>query len=436
MIEEPFFSIVMPTYGRGRHIRPSIESVLGQSFRDFELIVVGDGCTDDTEAVVRSFPQAITWRNLPRNSGSQSFPNNEGIRTAHGRWIAYIGHDDIWAPHHLAQLARIAATELADFVVSGCVFHGPKGSDDYYVTGLFAEPDAALRHFCPPTSIAHRRDVTARIGGWRDPLKVKAPADNEFLLRAARAGLRFASTGEVTVHKFAAGNRYLSYLRVGSGEQRELLQSLRQPAGFDVDAIVRKSKANGQYMVFEYGDYSGHPDGYLFEQNRKRKGITRPALRPLLDRTVIGQTDEPRGSDWHELETDANGRRYRWSGPNPQPKILIPYTGRRARLVIEVVAKNPRLNIEEVALHAEERPVACWTEAGSASGFRLLADIPLSRADYTVLTLNAPTFRPVDLGRGDDRRKLGIGVGDTVLEPLKPRLQRLFWPLARRRPND
>jgi len=55
MRENPFFSIVLPTYARGDHIKPTIASLLSQTYGDFELIVVGDGCTDDTEAAVRSF---------------------------------------------------------------------------------------------------------------------------------------------------------------------------------------------------------------------------------------------------------------------------------------------------------------------------------------------------------------------------------------------
>jgi glycosyltransferase involved in cell wall biosynthesis len=453
MAENPFFSIVLPTYGRGRHIRPSIESVLGQSFGDFELIVVGDGCADDTETVVRSFPpEQIRWLNLPHNTGSQSFPNNEGIRASGGRWIAYIGHDDIWAPNHLERMFRTAASsERLDFVIGGCVFHGPKGSDDYYVTGLFDGAEAPFRHFFPPTSISHRRDVTERMGGWRDPYTVKCPADNEFLLRAAHAGMRFASTGEVTVHKFAAGHRYMSYLRVSSDEQRELLRSLTRSRGLDVDGIILKSKINGQYMLFQYGDYSSHPAGYLFEQNLKRKGISRPALRPLIDRVRIEQTDEPRGLDWHDVESrrkqyrywglefwalywlgvKSEDKRYRWSGPNPRPKFLIPYTGSLARISIEVVFKNPGVRNDELLLYVEERPAECKIKRGAAGVFHLVADIPLQAADYTVLTVNAPTFRPIDLGLGEDRRKIGIAVGDIVIEPIAARSGLRSWLTSR-----
>jgi glycosyltransferase involved in cell wall biosynthesis len=434
VIENPYFSIILPTYGRGHHIKPTIESVLDQSYRDFELIVVGDGCLDDTETAVRSFPhEQITWLNLPDNSGSQSVPNNEGIRLSRGRWIAYIGHDDIWAPEHLERIFRtIASSETLDFVVSGCVFYGPKGSDDYYVTGLFDDAKAPFQHFCPPTSISHRRDVTTRMGGWRDPRTVKCPADNEFLLRAAHSGLRFASTGEVTVHKFAAGHRYMSYLRVSSDEQRELLFSLTHSPGIDIDGIIRKSKANGQYMIFQYGDYSSHPEGFLFEQNLKRKGMSRPPLRLLLSRSLIEQTDEPRGLDWHDVES--NGKRYRWSGPNPRPKILIPYAGRFARISIEILFKNPGVHIDELLLYVDERPAKCKIKTSWAGVFYLVADIQLQSADYTVLTLNAPTFRPSDVGLGEDQRKVGIAVSEIIIEPIEaPSSERPWW---RSRPSS
>lgn len=429
-VSDPFFSVILPTYGRGRHITPSIESVLAQTFGNFELIVVGDGCADETESIVRSFPaERVSWRNLPRNSGSQSSPNNEGTGASRGSWIAYIGHDDIWAPHHLERIHRtLSASEAPDFVVSGCVFHGPKGSDDYFITGFFEGSEAPFRHFCPPTSICHRRDVTLRMGDWRDPRTVKSPADNEFLLRAAHAGMRFASTGEITVHKFAAGHRYLSYLRPGSDEQRELLHELTHPPDLDIDGIIRKSKANGQFMIFVYGDYSSHPEGFLFEQNLKRKGITRPILQSLHKRVVIEQTDEPRGLDWHDVEF--NDTRYRWSGPNPKPRILIPYTGLRAHIEIQVIDKNPAVHARDLSLSVEDRQVPSWIRTRRRGRFDLVADIPLHQDDYTVLTLNAPTFRRKDIGQSEDERKLGLAVGRIALQPLEPRPR--WWPQWRR----
>jgi glycosyltransferase involved in cell wall biosynthesis len=111
----PRFSVVVPTYNRSRFIVPTLESALGQTQAPFEIIVVADGCTDDSEQVARrTFSRAIRWISLPEHSGSQSAPNNCGIQTATGTHIAYLGHDDIWSPHHLELLAAVFENSSPD----------------------------------------------------------------------------------------------------------------------------------------------------------------------------------------------------------------------------------------------------------------------------------------------------------------------------------
>ena len=257
--------------------------------------------------------------------------------------------------------------------------------------------------------------MTTRIGEWRDPRVIRPPVDAEFLLRAAHAGLRFASTSEITVHKFAAGHRYLSYLRSSCDEQWEMLRKLKEQPGIDTDGLVARAKASGQYMTMKYADYSIHPAGYFFEHNRQNKGISRPALQPLRNSVVIEQTDESRALDWYNVELA--GKKFRWSGPNPRPKILIPYTGHRARVSIEMIAKPPNAEFRDVSLQVEGRAVECRIEI-EADGFcRLIADIPLAPADYTVLTMCTPMFRPSEVDRSHDTRRLGIAVADIVIEP-------------------
>ena len=418
MASDPFFSIVLATYGRGRHIRPTIASVLGQSIADFELIVVGDECNDETEEVVRAFADArISWCNLPQNTGSQSWPNNEGIRRARGPWVCYIGHDDIWAPDHLQAIKQTSEAEGdADFVVSGCVYYGPRGSEVYSVTGLFDTPDAPFRYFFPPSSLAHRRDITQRIGGWRDPRVIKPAVDAEFLLRAAHAGLRFVSTGRVTAHKFAAGHRYLSYLRPSSDEQDATLQALMGNPVLDLDEIVSSSKRSGQFMSDRYPDFTTVPAGWAFEQNRRNKGLNRPPLQPLGAGRVLAQTDEARALDWYALEAQ-HGTSFRWSGPNPRPKILIPFTGRRVRVAIEVLRMGPG-RWEDLLLYVEREKVEFTRLRRAPMLDAIVADINLNSADYTVLTLETPMFCPRDQFGGTDGRKLGIAVADIAIEPI------------------
>lgn len=413
------FSVILATYNRGDHITPTIESALRQTVQDFELIVVGDGCNDGTREAVLSFRSPkISWSNLERNSGSQSAPNNEGIRQARRPWIAYLGHDDIWAPDHLERLREVTELEPApDVAVSGCVYHGPEGSGVYWLTGIFAGDDAPFHEFFPPSSVAHRRLVPERIGMWRDPRSVAAPVDCEFLLRAASAGLRFRSTGKITVHKFAAGHRYLSYLRPRSDEQRAMLRSLDRLDEGHLEGLVETSRRRGLSAAVRYPDFREYGDGRLFEDNRKNKGLSRPALRPLMGRAVIGQVGEPRGLDWYDLEHGAGP--FRWSGPNPRPRILIPYTGGPVSIRIHIPCLPPARSLDSVSVLVEDQEVDRSVEIRSDGTSALVLSTCLQRESETILTLHTPAmFCPDDVIGNGDRRRVGIPVGDVVIDCL------------------
>ena len=105
MSHPPLVSIVIATYNRSQVVAHAIASVRRSTITDWELIVVGDHCTDDTEAVVAGFADPrITWVNLAENAGEQSGPNNEGIRRARGRYLAFLNHDDLVLPRPPGQL--------------------------------------------------------------------------------------------------------------------------------------------------------------------------------------------------------------------------------------------------------------------------------------------------------------------------------------------
>src|SRR3954470_19676461 len=101
----PLVSVLIPTYNWSSVLRHAVRSALAQSYPTLEVIVVGDACTDDSEAVVAAIGDPrVTWENLERNSGSQSAPNNRGLELARGEYVAYLGHDDLWHRDHLAHL--------------------------------------------------------------------------------------------------------------------------------------------------------------------------------------------------------------------------------------------------------------------------------------------------------------------------------------------
>src|SRR5437667_10908196 len=97
----PSVTVIIPTYNWSSVLPYSIGSVLRQTFTDFEVLVVGDGCTDDPEAVVgRISDPRVRWVNLRTNTGDPSERNNEGLRQARGRYMAYLGHDYRCLRHH------------------------------------------------------------------------------------------------------------------------------------------------------------------------------------------------------------------------------------------------------------------------------------------------------------------------------------------------
>jgi len=99
----PAISVVIPTYNRAGLIGRSIQSVLDQTYRDFELIVVDDGSTDDTSSVVAAFRDPrINYVRLRRNRGAGA-ARNAGIRMARGKFLAFQDSDDEWLPTKLAK---------------------------------------------------------------------------------------------------------------------------------------------------------------------------------------------------------------------------------------------------------------------------------------------------------------------------------------------
>ena len=102
-------SVIMATYNRGQQIRPAIESVLNQSYQDFELIVVNDGGTPQCQQVVDSF-HSDKIRYLEVNHGGLSHALNQGILRSRSRYICYLDDDDQFYPEHLETVVSALET--------------------------------------------------------------------------------------------------------------------------------------------------------------------------------------------------------------------------------------------------------------------------------------------------------------------------------------
>jgi Glycosyl transferase family 2 len=236
--DPPLVSVVTATYNWSEVLRWAIRSVRAQRYPSWELIVVGDRCTDDSEQVVASFADPrIRWHNREVNAGSQSQPNNDGIALARGELVAYLGHDDLWTPDHLARLVATQRGAGADVAFCLCEVIGPPGSGMRNVSGF--KPDGYRGGHLPPSSLLHRRELAERIGGWRDYREIELPPDTEFLERALAAGASFACSWALTAFKLPSAMRRNSYVERRSDEQEALTRRMERERAFQLRELAR-----------------------------------------------------------------------------------------------------------------------------------------------------------------------------------------------------
>lgn len=113
---EELVSIIMPSYNTGKYIANSIESVQAQTYTNWELILVDDCSTDDTDEVVESYlsDQRIIYIKNEKNSGA-AFSRNRALREAKGKWVAFLDSDDLWIPEKLEKQIKFMKENKFDF---------------------------------------------------------------------------------------------------------------------------------------------------------------------------------------------------------------------------------------------------------------------------------------------------------------------------------
>jgi glycosyltransferase involved in cell wall biosynthesis len=99
MTTNPTVSVIIPTYNRAQWIGASIQSVLDQTYTDYEIIVVDDGSTDDTAEVIRAFTDRVRY--FYQENGGSAAARNRGLQEARGEYIAFLDSDDLFLPEKL-----------------------------------------------------------------------------------------------------------------------------------------------------------------------------------------------------------------------------------------------------------------------------------------------------------------------------------------------
>ena len=226
----------------------------------------------------------VRWMNLPANTGHQSGPNNAGLREARGRFIAYLGHDDLWLPHHLECLTS--------------ALHA--GADSPTRSPRWSARKAAMRRWCrsrpgtgPAPGFRRAASCTAAAspidaGGWRHFRDLDTDPERELWRRAYRRGCTFAFVPRLTAVKFPAlwrrdAYRNASLPRTGgmarADSTRARLRGGR--AGADPGRHRRLPARTRQADLAQACPYARRSrpirKGGLYEIRRRYKGLDRGA---------------------------------------------------------------------------------------------------------------------------------------------------------------
>ena len=213
----PTVSIVVPTFNGRAHLGATLGSILGQSFTDFELIVVDDGSTDGTGAWLRQdWAGEPRLRVLTRPNGGIARARNTGLEQARGALVAVTDHDDLWHPQRLAHQVRWLQASPADVGV----VYGEFRAWDGQAEPAFAEPlhwpprevpelsgwiyhQLLLTNWVLFSTALFRREVFAAVGHFDPELP---PADDwDMVLRISRRWRLLKQPEVVALYRQHAG---------------------------------------------------------------------------------------------------------------------------------------------------------------------------------------------------------------------------------------
>jgi glycosyltransferase involved in cell wall biosynthesis len=226
-VRTPSVSVVIATYNRAGLLKETIESVLSQTFQDFELIVVDDGSTDDTEEVLRPYSDRLRF--LRQENRGPSAARNLGISVARASWISIQDSDDICASGHLETLYRFVEKnpDVGMVFANGAYLDdpGPKGKTiiPREKSKRLAEKGVALTDLFSTSIVRLQAAVLSKkallaVGGLDENLRIAMDLDLAF-----RFFMRFpiAYLDEVVFfYRRHAGN-------IGRNQELRLLENLR-----------------------------------------------------------------------------------------------------------------------------------------------------------------------------------------------------------------
>jgi glycosyltransferase involved in cell wall biosynthesis len=191
--DQPLISVVIPTYNRTSFLKLTLESVLHQTYQNFEIIVVDDGTSNDENLFLCNTFEKVRYIKI-ENSGGPAKPRNVGIREAKGKYMAFVDDDDLWLPQKLKiQVAILNNNPSFGLVHSCCELIDEKGILKNVLIGRPGSPDVkhgdvSLRMMgnwtLMTSSVIIRKEVLEKVGIFNEEMPA-AGEDVEFWVRCS-----------------------------------------------------------------------------------------------------------------------------------------------------------------------------------------------------------------------------------------------------------
>jgi glycosyltransferase involved in cell wall biosynthesis len=251
----PYVSVIVPAYNSALYIVAALNSVLEQTYRDFEIIVIDDGSTDETRAIAERYRDRgvrVIWQ---PNAGPTA-ARNRGLTIAKGKLIALLDSDDLWEPTYLETMVQFLAlhpeTSIAfpDVLYFGISKFAGRRFQEVYPPNVpitFSKLVRGVSHVCLDATL--RREVFDRVGFFDE--KIWSAGDFDFWLRALHAGCRIEPVEKVLV-KYRRHSSSMSLGRVQpllSGIQALEKWRGRQDLTEDENEAVEFALAEWQHSV-------------------------------------------------------------------------------------------------------------------------------------------------------------------------------------------
>ena len=244
------FSIVVPAYNAGKYLRRCIDSVLQQTFCDYEMIIVNDGSKDDTLAVVENLRDERV-RVISQENQGVSVARNTGISAAKGEYVCFLDADDEFMPNHLEVLEKaiLACPDKGFFTTKFCtvLLDGSVLKDN--TTGVFVYKANPLWDFIKNAEVVWTGCVCIKrslfdLYGMFEP-GVPMGEDRDMWIRVfAHTGVVFCD--EITVKRNRDGSEATKFY-----ERREKADILNRLPGYLVDEAISDDVKDGLIAYYE-----------------------------------------------------------------------------------------------------------------------------------------------------------------------------------------